>query len=208
MIDIFFQASNFIVTLLFLVIVLYWLVVLFGAIDFDVIDFDLDVDVDADADVDGNSSNIFGLNKVLTFFNLGKIPFMVFLTFLVIPWWFATVIINHFFGFTSFVPGLLVLIPAFFGSLFVAKILTTPFVKIFAALDKGNVEQDILGTIGEVHIRATEERTGQGEFKLGGAFLNLKIRSKSGELNVGEKVMITNDKMKGEYYIVERYNEI
>ena len=71
MIEIFFLPSNLIPTTLFLVVLLYWITVLFGALDFDVFDFDIDLDADVDADAEMDSSNVFGLNKVLSFFNLG-----------------------------------------------------------------------------------------------------------------------------------------
>ncbi len=210
MIHIFFQASNVFVTILFLVILLYWLVVLFGAVDFDTFDFDFDIEVDADidADADVDISNIFGLNKILHFFNLGRIPFMVFMTFLVLPWWFGTVIVNNWFGFEGFIPGLIVLIPMFILSLFVSKILTTPFVKIFAALDKEDAERDVLGTVGTVRMSASHEKTGQAEFKLGDAYLNLKIRTKEGVAKIGETVMIVSDSNKDEFYLVEQHYEI
>lgn len=208
MIHIFFQTSNILVSILFLVVILYWLVVLFGAVDFDTFDFDLDLDVEADVDADVDSSNIFGLNKVLHFFNLGRVPFMIFLTFLVLPWWFGTVLVNHWFGFEGFLSGLLIMIPMFFLSLFVAKILTTPFVKIFDALDKENVDRDVLGTIGEVRMMATSDKTGQAQFILGGAFLTLDIRVKTGKASIGEKVMIINDSNKDDYYLVEQHFEI
>lgn len=211
MIDIFFLPANLIQTVLFLVIILYWLVVLLGAIDFDVFDFDIDVDtdIDVDADADMESSNIFGLNKILSFFNLGKVPFMVFLTFLVIPWWFGTIIINHFFGISSFIPGVVISIPVLIGSLFIGKVLTTPFVKIFAALDKDNEERDILGSIGKVRFTASESKTGQADFLIGDATLLLPIRSKEPDtLNKGDLVMIVNDKHKPDYYTVEKHIEI
>ncbi|MFK7786194.1 MAG: hypothetical protein AB8B56_13830 [Crocinitomicaceae bacterium] len=214
MIHIFFQASNIIVTILFLVIILYWLVVLFGVLDFDTfdVDFDVDVDVDVDADVDVDSdvdsSNIFGLNKILHFFNLGRVPFMIFLTFLVLPWWFGVILVNNFFGFEGFIMGLLMTIALFFPSLFVSKILTTPFVKIFDALDKESAHRDVLGTIGEVRIKATSSKTGQAQFKLGEAFLALDIRTNNGEANIGDKVMIVNDSKKDDYYVVEQHIEI
>lgn len=206
MIHIFFQSANIIPTILFLVIIFYWLIVLIGAVDLDTLDFDLELDVDGDADVD--SANLFGLNKILAFFNLGRVPLMVFITFLVIPWWFTTIIVNHWLGIESFIPGLFVLLPMLILSLFAAKFLTMPFVKIFDALDKDNHERDILGTVGEVRITASSERTGQGEFKLDNAFLSINIRTKEGEVKIGEKVMIVNDQQKNEYYIVERYTEI
>lgn len=212
MIHIFFLPANIIVTVLFMVILLYWLVVLFGAVDFDTFDVDFDVEVDTDVDVDVDSemesSNIFGLNKILHFFNLGRVPFMVFLTFLVIPWWFGVVIINNFFGFEGFIVGLLVTLAVFFPSLFVSKILTTPFVKIFETLDKETSERDVLGTIGTVRMAASDAKTGQAEFHLGDAFLSLKIRTKKGEANIGEKVMIVNDLNKDDYYVVEQHIEI
>lgn len=208
MIHVFFQASNLIVTVLFLVIVLYWLVVLTGVLDFDTIDIDFEIEVDADVDADVDSSNIFGLNKILHFFNLGRVPFMIFLTFLILPWWFGTVIVNNIFGFEGFLSGLLVLVPMFFLSLFAAKILTTPFVKVFDVLDRENVDRDVLGTVGEVRMMATADKTGQAQFELGGAFLTLNIRVKEGKVNIGEKVMIINDSKKTDYYLVEQYFEI
>ncbi|MDG1332919.1 MAG: DUF1449 family protein [Crocinitomicaceae bacterium] len=214
MIHIFFQSSNIIVTVLFLVILIYWLVVLFGVLDFDTfdVDFDLEVDVDVDADVDVDtdvdSSNIFGLNKILHFFNIGRVPFMIFLTFLVLPWWFGVIIVNNFLGFEGFLMGLLVTIAVFFGALFVTKILTSPFVKIFDALDKENAQRDILGTIGEVRMMASATKTGQAQFMVGGAFLILDIRTKEGEAKIGDKVMIVSDSKKDDFYEVEVHYEI
>lgn len=187
-----------------MVILLYWITVLFGALDFDVFDFDLDLDTDIDADAEMDSSNVFGLNKVLSFFNLGKIPFMVFLTFLTIPWWFGTVLLNNILGIESFLFGLIVLIALLIPALFIAKILTGPFVKIFAALDKGNEQRDILGTVGTVRYTASPDKTGQGEFQLDDAFLTLRIRTKTGTVNRGDSVMVISDKNRDEYYLVEQ----
>lgn len=210
MIDIFFQPSNLIVTILFLVIVLYWIIVLFGAIDTDTFDFDFDVDADADfdadvdMDADGDSSNIFGLNKVLHFFNLGKVPFMVFMTFLIIPWWFGTVILNNLIGFEGFLMGLLITGGVFFGALIISKFLTQPFVKIFAALDKEDEHPDILGAIGEVTISASQNKTGQGEFKINNSFLRMNIRSNTDrELKPGDKVLVVDENKEHNYFIVE-----
>ncbi|MCB9187819.1 MAG: DUF1449 family protein [Flavobacteriales bacterium] len=206
MIDILFAPANLIVTTLFLVIVLYWLIVLFGAIDTEAFDFDFDVDADADvdADVDSDSSNIFGLNKILTFFNLGKIPFMVFLTFLILPWWFGTVIVNNLMGFESFIMGLLVTGGMFFAALIVSKILTQPFVKIFAALDKEDGHPEILGAIGEVTISATSSKTGQAEVKAGNSFLKINIRSNTElDLKPGDKVLVIDENKGSDFYLVE-----
>jgi len=129
---------------------------------------------------------------------------MVFLTFLTIPWWFGTILVNNILGIESFLLGLLILIALLIPCLFVAKILTTPFVKVFSDLDKGNKQSDILGTIGTVRYGASAEKTGQGEFQLDDAFLTLNIRTKKGTVNRGDSVMVINDKNKDEYYLVEQ----
>lgn len=207
MLNLFFEPANIIPSVFFLVIILYWVIVLLGVIDLDFIDFDVDVDVDTDVEVD--SSNIFGLNKVMAFFNLGKIPFMVFLTFLVIPWWFSTILVNHFLGIHWFLPGLLVVVATFVVSLIVSKVLTQPFVKLFEVLDKEEKEMDIVGTVGEVRLKASDLLTGQGEFKLDKAFVSVKIRTRKGVVvNPGDKVLVVDDRQKDEFYIVEPYFEI
>jgi len=203
MIEIFFLPSNLFATTLFLVVIAYWLTVIVGALDLDLFDFDIDTDTDIDSDAELDSSNIFGLNKVLSFFNLGKIPFMVYLTFLTIPWWFGTVLINHLLGIGSFLLGLVVLAALLIPSLFIAKVLTTPFVRIFEALDRENGQKDLIGIIGTVRHSASPNKLGQGEFQLDDAFLTLNIRTKKGMVNRGDSVMIISDKNKDEYYLVE-----
>ena len=76
------------------------------------------------------------------------------------------------------------------------------------SLDKEDAERDVLGTIGMVRIAASHEKTGQAEFKLGDAYLNLKIRTKEGVAKIGEKVMIVSDSNKDDFYEVEQHYEI
>lgn len=90
---------------------------------------------EADIDADGVSS-LSWLNFALVFFNLGKVPLMVFLTFLALPFWAISILLNHYLSNDAALLSALYLIPAFIAALFFLKILTMPFVKILVALEK------------------------------------------------------------------------
>ena len=213
LINIVFSGVNFIPTTLFVLVLFYWLIVLIGAVDTDFLDFDVeidaDIDVDADIEVEGNSaSNLFALNKILAFFNLGKIPFMVFLTFLAIPMWVLSVMSNHILGNTSFLLSLALLVPIFIVSLFVAKIFTTPFVKLFAVLEKESDEDDLIGAIGEVRLGAGSTQKGQADVMVGESFFTIFIKTHESAASVkkGDKVLVIDHIKEEDYFLVEKYN--
>ena len=211
-IHIIFSGVNFIPTTLFILVLFYWLIVLIGAIDTDFLDFDIDMDIDVDTDVDvdtdaNSGSDLFALNKVLVFFNLGKIPFMVFLTFLAIPLWFLTIITNHIIGNTSILFSIILLIPLLIVSLFITKIFTMPFVKLFSMLDKDNDEDDIIGGVGDVRLGANSEQKGQADVMVGESFFTIFIKTyESAEIvKKGDQVLIIDHIKEGDYYLVEKY---
>lgn len=207
-----FSGVNFIPTTLFMLVVFYWLIVITGVFGADFIDFDLEVEpeMDIDADLDGNTaSDLLVLNKVLSFFNLGKVPFMLFLTFLAFPMWVLALVSNNFLGNTSFILSLLFLFPIFIISLFIAKFLTMPFVKVFAALEKEDEADDIIGGIGTVRIGATSTQKGQADVMVGHSFFTIYIKThNTGEkAKKGDKVVILDQIKEKGYYLVEKYND-
>lgn len=194
----------------------YWLLVIFGALD--VSSFDFDIDVDADLEVDASfeqevdatgEADISWLNEILRFFNIGKIPLMVFLTFWALPTWFICVLVNYTLGFQSFLMGLVILIPTAIVGLFISKILTYPFVKIFAALDKDSDSNiDLIGQICTVILPVESERMGQAEIFVQGSSSLLNAKTKEGRIEKGKKAMITNYIAKEDYYIIEPHYSI
>jgi uncharacterized membrane protein SpoIIM required for sporulation len=95
-----FSASNLIITLLFLAVLIYWSIVIVGAIKIDSIDFNVDADhhihidhgqSDIPHDVPNNSW-FFGM---LRFFNFGRVPFMVVISILIISMWTISMMCNH-----------------------------------------------------------------------------------------------------------------
>ena len=214
-IELLFSPANAIPTGLLVFVVLYWIVVIFGMIGTDFLDFDIDADADLDLDADGGtdgmtSSDVSWLNHVLIFFNLGKIPFMVWLSFLVLPLWIGCMITNDLFGISNFFLGLITFAASLFGSLFIAKVATIPFVKMFAVLDKDNKKKDILGRIGTVTLAATDTSKGQAEVNYDGVFLNFYILMKKENTSApkASKVEFIKATADPNTYWVEPYFEI
>lgn len=212
-IHVIFNGANAVPTALFLFVIIYWIIVILGFLGTDFLDFDIDVDTDADLDVDGGGSasgGISWINHVLIFFNLGKIPVMIWLSFLTFPLWISTVLVNSTLGISNFFLGLIVFVPAFIGSLFVAKFLTWPFVKVFEKLDEESKEKTILGKIGTVMLSADHQSKGQAEVNYGGSFLSFYILTKEGaKAKKGSKVLFI-ESLNGtdNTFLVEPYYEV
>jgi len=204
-----FSPQNVIGTLLLSFCVLYWLIVIVGIIDLDLFDFELEVDVDSDVDVSSTDGNVAWLNKILVFFNLGKIPFMVWLTFLSFPLWFLLMIVNNAFGNTSFLISVLFFIPLIIVSAIIAKPLTYPFVKVFAVLDKENKPKDLLGKVGRVVLAGNKERKGQVEVSYEGSSIRVYVWPSSKEIKLTKNetvLIIQKSETEEQVYIVEPYD--
>ena len=208
--DLSFSAANIIPTGLFIFILLYWLTVLLGFFDFDSFDFDIDVDVDTDidVDVDADAGNPEGgtawLNQILVFFNLGKIPFMVWLSFVAIPLWVTSIITNAFFGNTTFLIGLIFFIPLFILTLFLAKIFTAPFVKIFEAMDKENKPKELTGKVCEIIIPPKGQKMGQADINYDGSPLRIYVVASENTLfKKGDEALVIEKK--NDAYFIEPY---
>lgn len=209
-----FSGVNFIPSLLLVFVLFYWMLVIFGAVDISSVDVDLDIDVDIDADVevdaDGSSEpSVSWLNNILRFFNLDKIPLMVFLTFLAIPMWVISIMANHILGNSSVLFSLVLLLPNFIVSLIIAKPVTIPFVKVFTYLEKDTEgSHDLLGKEGKVVIGADASKMGQGDVNISGNSYRINIKTKKGTIKRGQTMLVVNQLKKEGYYIVEPYETI
>lgn len=205
-----FSGANAIPTGLLLFTILYWIIVILGVVGTDFLDIDIDIDAEGDMDMDGTASaDISWLNKVLLFFNLGKIPFMIWLTFVTFPLWFICVNVNGMLGISNFLLGLVVLLPTLIASLFLAKFLTWPFAKFFAKIDEDSKEKEIIGKVGTVTLSADHIRKGQAEIDYRGSFLSFYIKTrKDVSVEKGERVLFIKDVNDEGYYLIEPYQEI
>jgi hypothetical protein len=183
-------------------VLLYWLTVIVGLLDVSSLDLDIEVEADAD-DVSAD-----WLNGALAFFNLGRIPLMVFLSFVALPLWAGSILINYYTGNTSFLLGLVFLLPLFIGSLFLAKFLTLPFVKLFAVLEKDHSGGGVvIGKVCTVLLPTTAEKLGQAAVRIDGAplMLNVKAASAAAELRKGDTALIIDFDVQRRVYLIEPY---
>ncbi|MCZ4407609.1 DUF1449 family protein [Cryomorphaceae bacterium 1068] len=208
-----FNAANAIPTGLMVFVLFYWLIVITGFLGTDFLDFDIDVesdiDVDTDMDIDTASADISWINHILVFFNLGKMPVMIWLSFLVFPLWLICINVNSLLGFSGFFSGLIIFFPALLISLFIAKFITWPFARFFQKIDEETKEKEVLGRIGIVTIPADDISNGQAEINHGGSFLRMSIRtSKHIKVTKGQKVLFVQPFGDRGVYLVEPYAEM
>ena len=217
-----FSMINIVPTFLLFFSLVYWVIVMLGAIDLDFFDVDLDVDVDTHVDIDthvdvdahadthvdaADHGNIGWFNSALVFFNLAEIPLMIFITFLAIPMWFIAVVGNYYLGVSSVGLAFLLLIPNFFVSLFIAKFATMPFVKLFSKLKKeGTSTFSLTGSICTVILVASDDRMGQAEVKKDGSSILINTKSTDGQIiNKGETALIIEYIEENKLFIIEPY---
>lgn len=220
-----FSGVNIIPTVFLLLILVYWIFVIIGAMDMDFLEVDIetDVDIDAnvevDADVDTDAEfdtdadahdvgSVAFLNSVLTFFNLGKIPFMVWLSFLIIPMWVISILFNYYLHNSSFLISMVALIPNLVASLIVSKILTTPIAVLFAKMRKNDEDKfNYTGKICTVLMSASHTRFGQAEINRDGNIYRVNILTKEETiiLDKGQTALIIEFLPEKKCYLVEPY---
>ncbi len=206
-------AQNIIPSALLGLVMIYWLTVMIGALDFEFLDFDFDAEVDAEVDIDVDAGGdgqvgISWFNSIMVFFNLSRVPFMIFLSALALPIWVISILTNYYLGISSFLGGLITLIPAFIVGLFLAKFITFPFVKLFEHLEKDDKEsKSAVGKICITSTEVTETKIGQAKVKTTGSPLLLNIITPSGiKLEIGDTALVIEYLKDKNIYLVEPYS--
>ena len=200
-------------TLLFGVMLIYWLSVIFGAMDIDILQFDFDVEVDPggdiDFDADGDASVESGgsFNGVLLYFNIGTVPVTIWLSFVIFSLWYLALIETYYFNPSfNFLISLAFLIPNLIISLHIAKFLTLPLKKVFAAMDsKAVTRNQLVGKIATVTSTTVSSSFGQILIKTDGAPLTLNARSDK-EIPKGQTVVLIQELEPGTFD-VEPFSE-
>ncbi|MFK7936845.1 MAG: hypothetical protein AB8G22_25250 [Saprospiraceae bacterium] len=193
-------TPNILYTILLLIVLLYWVFVIIGALDMGAVDFEVDVDadVDVDAEVDG-SGNIAG---ALQFFNFGQLPFMVIMTVWILSAWVMGILSNFHYGNGSLTFAAIWLLPIFCLGLIITKIVTTPLIPIFKNLDTHAEEIDYIGQIGKVTLSADNKNLGQAEIIVDNNNALISIKSTKGALKKGSEIVIVEE-VDGKYFLVE-----
>ncbi len=208
------SPPNLLPTGLLVFVLLYWLTVLLGVLDFKTIDFHTDHAVhfspDAHAAPAAAGLDVSWLNHALAFFNLSRVPLMVFVSLVALPWWVGSILLNYYLGNTSGLLGLALLVPLLLGSLLVGKVLTQPFVRLFAALERNSDSgTQPLGKVCTVLLPTSAQQLGQASVpQPTGAPLVLSVRAASAtvELKKGDTALIIDYDAARRCYLVEPYD--
>lgn len=235
MLDIFFSPVNTALSILVILLIIYWLFSLFSGLDFDV-DFDVDVDVDVDIDVDAdfdttapmetssvddalntevNKEDV--LNKrqrslkwwqvFLIYFNFVGLPFMFTFTCLVFFWWLISVGITGFMHLHDTQFGFLIMALSFIPAIFVSKIFSNPFKSFFKKLNKdGDAPVDFVGRQGTSLSNIKDKKMGSGKVVIEGNPYSIYIKSENGEpIAYNENFLIIRQGPEKTYFYVQSY---
>ncbi len=200
-----FSTINLIPTVLLLLVLVYWLTVIVGVFNIDT--FDFETSADGDVDIEFGESFIW-LNSALSFFNLGRVPIMIILSFFALSLWFCSILVNHYLGITSMGFALVLLIPEIIISAFVSKFFSTPFVKLFKK-DLSVIESNehLTGKMCTVTLEADAKNFGQAEIKIDGTSLiiNVLATEEGMVLPKGESCLVIDYLPERKLYLIESY---
>jgi len=175
---------------------IYWLLVILGALDIDVLDFDLDFDADADS--------ILGFGWVgMRFLNLGEVPLMLWLSLFGLSWWTFTLLVDQDMPQDDWLPILLVIVRNIGIALVLTKLLTQPLRGRFEHKEP-NPTKEMIGRTCLVTTSEVTETFGHAECQVEGAPLLLQVRSRAGTLHKGDVAVIVDFDSENHLYYVTR----
>ncbi len=184
------------------VLLVFWLFVIIGALDLEIMSFDADIDVDAEIEIPG----FVGLMHTL---GLTGVPFTIVITILVFLAWVFSYIVSAYL--IPLIPSNLVQILVATITLVGAFLLAVPITsRIVAPLRKLSQEnqaqsnKDFLGSHCAVTSLSVDNSFGQGKIKTQGASLIVRIRAElPNTIKKGDIVRpISYDEKDNVYHIV------
>lgn len=209
-----FGTHNIIVTMMLGLVVFYWLLVMVGAVDFDLDLFDFG---DAGAtpelpDAPDSSVNLGGAWLTAgKFLGFSQVPMVVWGSFLALFMWAISLVLNYQFngepGNREISTSLMLLVPNFIGSLILTKLATLPVAKLFAAMsDADNESEDVVGRTGTVVSSEVDERYGQLQIAGKGAplLINVRLDEGSARLSKGDTAKVVSAAADQSFYYVKR----
>lgn len=226
--NILFSPINFALTVLLILLVLYWIFSLLLGLDFDVdfdVDFDMDIDVDTSIGMDGSNVGIDDTMNaeikkenvrkkptddlkwwqvILVYFNFVELPFMFTFTFWILFWWFLTVGLTIMTGSYDNIFGLFMFLIAVLPALFLTKIFTTPFKKFFKNLQKDGVASlEIVGRSGVAVSNISGDKIGSVKLVIDSSPISIYGMSiDEKRIEAGQNVLVIKQSSDKTYYYI------
>ncbi len=208
--DIAISIVNLPLTILFGLLILYWILTTLTGLDLDFFDADIDLDIDAEADVDVDVETDFDARTnldipeisntevkkedvirrrgklnffqiFLIYFNFVGLPFMFTFSFFVLFWWAITMAGTSITHSYDNDFGFIFFFGGILPALFLTKIFTTPFKRFFTNFNnKGESALDLLGREGILHSTISGDKIATLEIKIQSDPIKVMVQSKDG----------------------------
>ena len=229
--DIIFSSVNLPLTILVIILLLYWIVTMISGVDFDLdvdVDIDADFDIDTDSGIEGgnadfhdvsnaevNKEDVLGKKRkplkwwqiFLIYFNFVGLPFMFTFTCWIFIWWICTAFSTVLTGSINNSFGFVLMLIGFLPSLFINKVFTTPFKSFFKNLNQhGDLPIEIVGRVGVSLSNIKEKKLGSAEVKAEGTYLSINIKSLDGSpIQFREQILIIKQSQDKSFYYAQSY---
>lgn len=198
------------------VVLLYWLLVMVGSLDFDFDLFDFgsgDGGVGEVGDLPGGHGGGALGGAMLSagrLFGLTQVPIAIWGSFFILFMWIGSMLLNYRFngaaGDRDLSTAAMLLIPNLIGSVVLTRLVTFPVGRFFGALSQVDDEvMKIEGHTGVVTTVELDERYGQVQVNQSGApsLVNARLRESAPALHKGDLVRVLQPSHDGSFYYVE-----
>lgn len=205
LIDISFAPANFILTLLGIIVLMYWLVIIFTGFDFEVADLDADTDL-SNPEVGSIEGQGFW-NSFMEFFYIGELPVMFIISIVVSTMWLINVNVTAILGISDSLLGFLIYIPGLVVSMLITKVVAKPFVKLYGHFNhKGELAIDFIGKTGRVVSPMGKGKIGQIEIQINDDVIKVYAMSIDDDfIKFNESVIILEESVDKKYYLAQKY---
>jgi len=204
------QNVNLAYTMFLGFVMVYWLMLILGAVDISFLDIDLDLDVDGEVDINMDTGEGGFFFQIAEFFNLGHVPLMLFISFFALSLWSVSMGFSMMTGNESISMAGMIAIPNILASVFIAKYAVLPFVPIFKAMDMRSPETHgtLIGRTGIISSMTVTEKYGEINLTTKGAPHILSVRSSEEGLSKGDKVLIVEQDRESNTYEVIKFTDL
>ncbi len=193
-------------TVLLIVAIFYWLVAIFGVVDFDVLDT---------GEMGDGGHGVNGIAGLAMRLGLNGVPLPIIITLIALIGWFICYYTVHFLY--PFVPDIFelivgagVFVAAFYVSVMLTAQLIKPLRSFFKQADQ-QIEKTIAGRVAIVRTGRVDKKFGEATVEDGGAGLVVKVRSyKEEAFTRGDRVVLLEyDSSENSYKIISEaeFNE-
>ena len=193
-------------------VLLYWLIAILGALDFEMLDGLLDLDTDADVDVDVDSGDSHSshhgggiLKSAADFMNATDVPIIFVLSLLTLFTWAANLLGNHYFNpqHSALVASGISAAALVIGILS-TKWLTIPLKPLGKLLKSSENQEPVIGRAGIVRSPHLDHQFGQVEVEAKGAplLLNARMSAEGESLPKGTSILVVAQEEDSDWYTV------